>query len=72
MQKIKDSTIAESFKQAQIHQLLRGLVGADRVNYIEFIQLITYFNSNTILKDYKILLNIEYVLNLKQILILKK
>lgn len=53
-QKIKDSTIDESLKQAKIHQLLRGLVGANRVNYAEFTQLITYFNPNTILKDYKI------------------
>lgn len=53
-QKIIDSNIKESLKQARIHQLLRGLVGAHRVNYTEFIQLTTYFNPNTILKDYKI------------------
>lgn len=53
--KIKDLKIDESLKQAKIHQLLKGLVGAYRVNYDEFNQLITFFNPNTILKDYKIL-----------------
>ncbi|WP_000312830.1 hypothetical protein [Acinetobacter baumannii] len=54
VQTINDSTLTESLKQARIHLLLRGLVGANRVNYIEFTQLSTYFNPNTILKDYKI------------------
>jgi len=54
VQKIEDSEIDENLKQAKIHLLLRGLVGANRVNYIEFTHLTAYFNPNSILKDYKI------------------